>query len=116
MLCEWRLWVDCRDQRKSHKVLKRVSETTGREPLNLRIVKDEEVHQISFAVELESNSWNDAVVEAIALGLRIAHRWRISSGESPMDDQVAAGAQKLDLFQIAGIEAAAWELNKNSQA
>lgn len=115
MLTNWHVWVDCRDERKSRKVLARVAEAIGRTPLNVTVVpwdtEDTSGHKINFAVDLENARWNDAVVEVITLGLRISHWWTISGGTS-VREHFSAYAKKLDVFKIAGIEGAEWNIER----
>ena len=110
MRSHWQLWVDCRDQRKSRKVLRRVADCIGREPFDVVIHRLEDGHRVAFVIELEARSWSDAVVETIALGQRIAYRWNISSCLGYANESLAGGARKIDLFKIAGVEAASWEI------
>jgi|GEM_PF-4267530 len=63
-------------------------------------------HKVRFRIALEASQWNDAVVECISLGQRVAHGWGISG--SVLSDPGALSTST----SVAGVVMIAWELER----
>jgi hypothetical protein len=73
----WKIWVEAKSEEKALRVSERVRHLLGREAVDQDIEPDPKIagFLVVFWVELESEVWNDCVVELIELGQRIGHEW-----------------------------------------
>lgn len=79
MFAGWTIWLTTRSEQGALKVLARVQQALGRD-LQRKIVAPyvkTNSFTLSFLVHLESTTWNDAFVEALALSEHIGYQWTI---------------------------------------
>jgi hypothetical protein len=76
----WKFWTDARTEAKALRVFERVQRALGREVLDLCVEPYPKIggFVVTFWVELESQAWNDSVVELIELGQRVGYGWILS--------------------------------------
>jgi hypothetical protein len=74
------MWTEARTEVKALRVFERFRLNLDREVPDRSIEPYPKIagHVVSFWIELESRSWNDAIVEAIALGQRVGYQWTLS--------------------------------------
>lgn len=79
LVSNWTIFVDAKTREKAEKVLTRAAGNLGRGLVAVGIESYEKTggYKITFRVELESNSWNDAVVETLVLGQQVGSRWQL---------------------------------------
>lgn len=102
----WKIWVDARTETKARVLLSRVlkkmrctAEVRWIEPypkINGFVV--------CFSISIESQRWNDAVVETIELGQRFAHGWGLGGGIY-QDPEACSNRTS-----ISGVVMAEWQL------
>jgi hypothetical protein len=82
----WKVWTEARSEDKALRVFERVRRILGREALDRTVEPYPKItgFVVAFWVELESQAWNDSVVELIGLGQRVGHGW-ILSGDILVD-------------------------------
>ncbi len=102
----WKLWVTAKTEQTARRIYTRV---TGRiaYPATLLTIEPypkTEGFVVTFQVTLASQTWNDAVVEVIALGQRVAYGWFMTG--SITDDPSATTNQ----ISVAGVTMAEWRL------
>ncbi|MBV9927872.1 MAG: hypothetical protein JOZ96_22825 [Acidobacteria bacterium] len=102
----WKMWVDARTEEKALKLCERVLERMGRDASDKRAEPYPKTggFVVSFAVGLEHAEWNDAVVEVIALGQRVAHGWALSGS---IEDDPDGWSNRTS---VAGVESIQWTL------
>jgi hypothetical protein len=100
----WRMWVDAGTEAKALKLCDRVLERMERSASGIRVEPYPKTggFVVSFAVALEHARWNDAVVEAIALGQRVGHGWVLSGW---IEDGPAASS---NVTNVAGVKSIQW--------
>ena len=108
----WKMWVDARTEAKALKLCDRVLERMGRSASEKRVEPYPKTggFVVSFAVALEHARWNDAVVEAIALGQRVGYGWALSGW---IEDGPAASS---DRTNIAGVKSIQWMFERGGDA
>jgi hypothetical protein len=76
----WKMWTEAKSEEKVLRVFERVRRNLGREALDLSIEPYPKItgFVVAFWIELESQTWNDSVVEVIALGQRVGRQWTLS--------------------------------------
>jgi hypothetical protein len=106
----WKMWVDARTEAKALKLCERILERMGRGAPERSVEPYPKTggFVVSFAVGLERARWNDAVVEAIALGQRVAHGWTLSGW---IEDSPAASSNQTS---VAGVKSIQWTLVKDA--
>jgi len=106
MNARWTVWVDAKTGTECTSLLDRLAVAWGRKlkAVDVRWDSNTNAHKASFTVPLEAASWNDAVVEVIALGQSVGYAWSLRG--SVLDD-VAGDCMK---SRIAGINGLQWHL------
>jgi hypothetical protein len=76
----WKMWTEAKSEEKALRVFERVRRNLGREALDRTVEPYPKItgFVVAFWIELESQAWNDSVVEVIALGQRVGHQWTLS--------------------------------------
>ena len=102
----WKIWVDAKTEKKSLRLCARIRERMGREASDMRVEPYPKTggFVVGFVVGLESTRWNDAVVEAIALGQRVGYGWVIAG--SVRDEPSGCS----DRVSISGVQSMEWSL------
>jgi hypothetical protein len=107
MTSHWRIWVNATTKDKALILLNRIAAEIGRVPLvAVASCSEDGGHRITFQVPLESKSWNDAVVELIALGERVGYAWQLMG--SILDDPEGRSYKS----RVSGVLAIQWSLRK----
>ena len=106
MYATWKLWVNTKSEDTAYTITNRVLKDAGIEALNITIepYPKTEGLVLRFEVALTSGSWNDCVVEVIALGQRMAREWQLS-GDVNVD--ISGWSTKA---AVIGVRAAEWNL------
>ncbi|WP_165248253.1 hypothetical protein [Paludisphaera soli] len=76
----WKIWTDARSEAKTLRLFEQVRRNLDREALDRSIEPYPKLQGFvaAFWVEPEGGTWNDQVVEVIALGQRVGYGWRLS--------------------------------------
>ena len=76
----WKIWTEAKSEEKALRVSERVRCNLGREVLDRSVEPYPKIRGfvVAFWIELESQAWNDSVVEVIALGQRVGYQWTLS--------------------------------------
>ena len=76
----WKMWTEAKSEEKALRVFERVRGNLGREALDRGVEPYPKImgFVVAFWIELESQAWNDSVVEVIALGQRVGYQWTLS--------------------------------------
>jgi hypothetical protein len=106
MRLNWKLWVNARSEQKALKLCERILERMEQEASEKVVEPYPKIRGfvVSFVTSLEHERWNDAVVEAIALGQRVGHGWALSG--SIHEDPSGWSCRT----NLAGVEAIEWLL------
>lgn len=106
----WKLWVEAKSEDKALRLFERVRHVLGREAVDQGVEPYPEIRGflVVFKVELESEAWNDCVVELIELGQRVGYGW-ILSGEVLSDPSSWS-----DKPRVSGVKAFEWILMTES--
>jgi hypothetical protein len=74
------MWTEAKSEEKALRVFERVRHNLGREALDRSVEPYPKIagFVVAFWIELESQAWNDSVVEVIALGQRVGYQWTLS--------------------------------------
>ena len=80
MKSKWKLFLDEKSEKRSEKILDKVSSLLGRDIRKEKVKKSPQTggYVVMFEVKMESSRWNDAVVEVIELGQRIGEGWTLN--------------------------------------
>lgn len=102
----WKMWVDARTEEKALKLCDRILKRMEKDSSERRAEPYPKTggYVVSFTTDLEHARWNDAVVEAIALGQRVGHGWTLSGS---VEDNVSGWSNRTN---IAGVESIEWSL------
>ncbi len=107
MNSHWTIWVDANKKSGSEKLLNRVLKRIDVEAKDIQIKPYHKGgHTISFQITHNDGSWNDIVIECIALGQRTAHGWGIYGDifEDPSGSS--------NNTNVAGVDMIEWKLFK----
>ncbi len=106
MHSSWNLWVTTKNKEKAQRLYSKVIEQMGRAAQLCSIEPYPKIDGfvVSFKIELDSQQWNDAVVETISLGQRFAYAWHLT-GE--IEGSPEATSHQTN---IPGVVMAAWWL------
>ena len=108
MNSNWTIWVNANKESGAEKLLSRVLKRMDMEAKDVNIAPYHKGgYIISFQVAHEEGSWNDIVIECIALGQRTAHGWGIYG--DVLQDPGASSNQT----NVAGVDMIEWRLFKN---
>src|SRR5690349_17676379 len=104
MHVSWTVFTNVRSEKAARNIYRRLIQRLGREPASVTIERYWKTggHLLYFAIQLASATWNDQVVEAIALGQRAGYSWTLS-GEVSLD--LSGWSIRA---QISGIDAMEW--------
>jgi hypothetical protein len=99
----WRMWVGARTEEKALKLCDQLLERMGKETSEKVAEPDPKTggFMVSFVTGLEHERWNDAVVEAIALGQRVGHGWALSGS---IDDDPRGWSGRTSITGVDSIE------------
>lgn len=102
----WRIWCDARTQQKAIKLYNRVIDALGCEAMLRSIKPYPKINGfvIDFELPLTSQTWNDAVMEAIQLGQCFAAGWQLS-GNIAKDPDASSNQSS-----VSGVVMAQWWL------
>ena len=102
----WKLWVTAKTEPAARRVYTRLIDRMAHPATVLAIepYPKTDGFVVAFQVILASQGWNDAVVEVIALGQRVAYGWYMTG--SIMDDPSATANQ----VSVAGATMVEWQL------
>ncbi len=80
MIAEWRVWTDARTERAARKVATRLLERLSRQTTGLSFEPYPKTGgwTFRFRTPLVGTTWNDYVVDVIALGQRVGYGWSLS--------------------------------------
>lgn len=108
MISHWTIWTDSKREQSSVVQLQKVAALMGRTPIRHGLIAYPKTggHKVSFDVALEATRWNDAVVECIDLGQRVARDWGLTG--SVLED---AGASSTST-SVSGVAMIEWGLRK----
>ena len=108
----WTVWSDAKTEKNARHVAKWLVRELARpvEQLTFAPYPKTGGWQFSFQTRLEGASWNDYVVDVIALGQRVAYGWSLSGdiGRSPEGWSTQS--------RISGVTATKWWLQTPGQA
>lgn len=116
MQTNWTVFLHTRTETKARKVLGWMTDHLGREPDQLSleplVLKEPErttyLFLVKFSLRLEATVWNDAVVEAIALGQRVGSRWQLSG------DVMKELAARTDFPSVSGLGSLEYRLSDST--
>lgn len=76
----WKMWTEAKSQEKALRVFERVRGRLDREALDRTVDPYPKImgFVVAYWIEMESQSWNDSVVEVIGLGQRVGYQWALS--------------------------------------
>jgi hypothetical protein len=100
------MWVDAKTEEKALKLCDRILKRMGRDASAKGVEPYPKTggFVVSFAIGLEHARWNDAVIEAIALGQRVGDGWALSGS---IGDDPRGWSNRTN---IAGVESIEWTL------
>src|SRR3954453_5119780 len=80
-----KMWTEAKSEEKALRVFERVRRTLGREALDRSVEPYPKItgFVVAFWIELESQAWNDSVVEVIALGQGVGYQGPSAVTSSP---------------------------------
>lgn len=99
----WNMWVDAKTEEKALKLCCLLLERLEKETSGKKVEPYPKTggFVVSFATNLESARWNDAVVEAIALGERAGHGWMLTGS---VHDQLSGWSNEANISGVVSIE------------
>jgi hypothetical protein len=102
----WTVFTNARSEKAARNIYRRLMQRMGREGVAVTIEPYWKTggHMLIFATNLAGASWNDQVVEAIALGQRAGYSWMLLGDVS---DDLSGWSNKAS---VSGIEAMEWNL------
>ena len=76
----WKMWTEAKSEEKALRVFERFRRNLGREARDWSVEPYPKIagFVVAFWIELETQTWNDSVVEVIALGQRVGYQWTLS--------------------------------------
>ena len=76
---QWKIWTRTNTEKKAREVLSRVLKRMGRQAQVVSVEPCPKIngHVIRFIIELESDGWNDQIIEAFRIGQRAAAGWSL---------------------------------------
>jgi len=108
----WRMWVDAKTEEKSLKLCDRLLDRMKKDASEKRVEPYPKTggFVVSFATELKSERWNDAVVEAMALGQRVGYGWQLIG--SVLDGPGGWSNRTT----VSGVKSIAWTLARDEHS
>jgi hypothetical protein len=102
----WKLWVTAKTEPAARRVYSRLIDRMAHPASVLSIEPYPKTGGfiVAFQIILASQEWNDAVVEVIALGQRVAYGWYITG--SILEDSSATSNK----VSVAGATMVEWQL------
>ena len=99
----WKIWTKTNTKKKALEVFLRLLKRAGRtaEVLSVELYPKIDGHVIRFTIYLESETWNDQIVEIIGIGQSIAHDWSLTGSIS---SDPGESSSKVCDSGVAGIE------------
>jgi hypothetical protein len=106
----WKIWVEAKSEGQARRVSERARRILGREAVDQRVEPYPKPPGllVVFCVALESEAWNDCVVEPIELGQRLGRGW-ILSGDILGDPSGWSNNPR-----VSGVKAIEWILMTES--
>lgn len=107
----WRVWSDARSEKSAHNVATRLLRQLGRPADQLTFAPYPKTGgwKFSFHTPLVGASWNDYVVDVIALGQRVAYAWELSG--DVLEDPTGWSTKS----RISGVTHIQWQLQTPEQ-
>ena len=109
IISKWKLFLDAKSEKRSTKILDKVSSLLRRDIRNEKVESSPETggYAVMFEVDMKSSRWNDAVVEVIELGQKIGDGWTLN-GSVMQDPQGWSNRPS----GVAGIISISWILSE----
>ncbi len=104
----WRMWTEAKSEEKALRGFELVRGKLGREALDQSVEPYPKItgFVVAFWIELESQAWNDSVIEVIALGQRVGYQWTLS-GDILTDTEGWSNEPT-----VSGVRSIQWMLNR----
>lgn len=103
----WKIWTRTNSEEKALKVLNRLLNSMGRTAQVISVDPHLEPeaklngHIVRFSIALESENWNDQIIECFCIGQRVAYGWGLMG--NVIDDPGGCSSTVSD-SGVAGIE------------
>jgi hypothetical protein len=108
----WKIWTRTTTEKKALEVYRRALKRMGKQAQLVSIEPYPKIngHVILFEIELESEAWNDRIIEAIRLGQTIASGWILTG--NVIDDPGGWASRVND----SGVENMEWSLSASAES
>ncbi len=104
----WKFWTEAKTDEKAERVFARVIKDMGITHESLSIMPYEKTggYVISFFSTPSADPWNEAIIETIALGQKVARQWLISG--CILSDPSGWSNEP----RVTGVTAASWDVDR----
>lgn len=100
----WKIWTKTNNEKNATNVLRRVLKKMNRQAqiVSLEPYPNISGHVLRFVIELESETWNDQIIECFHTGEKVAYSWSLTGNVA--DDPGGFSSKVGD----CGVEAIKW--------
>ena len=113
MMSDWFIWCVVKNELKARRLLERTVDHLGGSPSKIMIERDADIpgYSVHFQISVSQTSWNDAVVELLHIGKKVADRWIVTPGSSIYEYAAAFS----DDCRVPGVRRIQWEIERDSE-